>query len=329
MKTSNTLGILLMAIAVLAMAPAAALAQQSANDPDAKCLKCHSKKLKKTLEDGETMFLQVSADDFGQSVHRVIGCTGCHRDVPKGKHPSRQPISSQRDYSLKHNDTCRQCHAAKYTDYKHSVHASLVAEGDARAPVCSDCHSAHAIQERAVYEPVSGEPCSKCHGEIYDAYAQSVHGLARANGNVIREDHIQAPICADCHKSHDVDAVAASDYLRSTCLDCHDGAAVAHEKWLPNATGIIRRKRPPEIIMNDALFPRVDMYRGAVRFTMPRKARYTMELIDSQGATMFSSQCQGHEWTVPVWHLHSGSYFAHIRALGSKGAIVKRFVYIR
>jgi hypothetical protein len=236
MKTSNTLGILLMAIAVLAMAPAAALAQQSANDPDAKCLKCHSKKLKKTLEDGETMFLQVSADDFGQSVHRVIGCTGCHRDVPKGKHPSRQPISSQRDYSLKHNDTCRQCHAAKYTDYKHSVHASLVAEGDAGAPVCSDCHSAHAIQERAVYEPVSGEPCSKCHGEIYDAYAQSVHGLARANGNVIREDHIQAPICADCHKSHDVDAVAASDYLRSTCLDCHDGAAVAHEKWLPNAT---------------------------------------------------------------------------------------------
>jgi len=182
MKTSNMLGILLMAIAVLAMAPAAALAQQSTSDPDAKCLKCHSKKLKKTLEDGETMFLQVSADDFGQSVHRVIGCTGCHRDVPKGKHPSRQPISSQRDYSLKHNDTCRQCHAAKYTDYKHSVHASLVAEGDARAPVCSDCHSAHAIQERAVYEPVSGEPCSKCHGDIYDAYAQSVHGLARANG---------------------------------------------------------------------------------------------------------------------------------------------------
>jgi len=235
MKTSNMLGILLMAIAVLAMAPAAALAQQSTSDPDAKCLKCHSKKLKKTLEDGETMFLQVSADDFGQSVHRVIGCTGCHRDVPKGKHPSRQPISSQRDYSLKHNDTCRQCHAAKYTDYKHSVHASLVAEGDARAPVCSDCHSAHAIQERAVYEPVSGEPCSQCHGDIYDAYAQSVHGLARANGNVIREGHIQAPICADCHKSHDVDAVAASDYLRSTCLDCHDGAAVAHEKWLPNA----------------------------------------------------------------------------------------------
>jgi hypothetical protein len=225
----------MLVIALLAGLPAAALAQQSPDNPDAKCLKCHSKKLQKKLEDGETMFLQISGGDFETSVHRVIGCTGCHRDVPKGKHPSREPISSQRDYSLRHNDTCRQCHAAKYTAYEGSVHARLVEGGDAKAPVCSDCHSAHAIQQRAVYEPVSGEPCSRCHGEIYDAYSQSVHGLARTNGNVIREGHIQAPICADCHRSHDVTAVAASNYLRNTCLDCHDGAAVAHEKWLPNA----------------------------------------------------------------------------------------------
>jgi hypothetical protein len=218
----------MLVIALLAGLPAAALAQQSPDNPDAKCLKCHSKKLQKKLEDGETMFLQISGGDFETSVHRVIGCTGCHRDVPKGKHPSREPISSQRDYSLRHNDTCRQCHAAKYTAYKGSVHARLVEGGDAKAPVCSDCHSAHAIQQRAVYEPVSGE-------QIYDAYSQSVHGLARTNGNVIREGHIQAPICADCHRSHDVTAVAASNYLRNTCLDCHDGAAVAHEKWLPNA----------------------------------------------------------------------------------------------
>jgi len=235
MKSRTSLGSLLMAIALLLALPAAALAQQQPDDPDAKCLKCHSKKLKKTLEDGATMMLQVSGEGFEQSVHRVIGCTGCHRDVPKGKHPSREPISSQRAYSLKHNDTCRQCHAAKYKAYKGSVHASMVAAGNDAAPVCSDCHSAHAIQQRAVYEPVSGEPCSGCHQAIYDAYASSVHGLARANGNVIREEHIKAPICADCHLAHDVTAVAASDYLRSTCLDCHEGAEAAHEKWLPNA----------------------------------------------------------------------------------------------
>ena len=46
---------------------------------------------------------------------------------------------------------------------------------------------------------------------------------------------MQAPICSGCHQAHDVTAVAASDYLRDTCLDCHEGAAVAHEQWLPNA----------------------------------------------------------------------------------------------
>ena len=115
MKTMTTLGSLLLAVAMLAALPVTASAQQTADDPDAKCLKCHSKKLKKKLEDGETMFLQISAEDFDQSVHRVIGCTGCHRDVAKGKHPSRQPIASRREYSLKHNQTCSQCHAAKYT----------------------------------------------------------------------------------------------------------------------------------------------------------------------------------------------------------------------
>ena len=107
MKTRVTWISLLVAAALLAAAPAAFAASETPADPDAKCLKCHSKKLKKKLEDGETMFLQVSGDEFGQSVHQVIGCTGCHRDVPKGKHPSRQPISSRREYSLKHNEIGR------------------------------------------------------------------------------------------------------------------------------------------------------------------------------------------------------------------------------
>lgn len=226
---------LLLAAAILAAAPGVWAAEAPSDDPDAKCLKCHSKKLKKKLEDGETMFLQVDGDEFGQSVHQVIGCTGCHRDVAKGKHPSKQPIASRRAYSLKHNQTCSQCHEVTHSEYADSVHARLVADGNEQAPVCSDCHSAHSIQPRAVYEPVSGEPCSTCHQEIYQAYEQSVHGQARAKGNVIREAHVRAPICSDCHQSHETTAVAASDYLRDTCLDCHDTAAVAHEQWLPNA----------------------------------------------------------------------------------------------
>lgn len=224
-----------LAIALLAVATAVWPAEPAPDDPDVKCLKCHSKKLKKVLEDGETMFLQINGEEFGQSVHSVIGCTGCHRDVAKSKHPSRTPVASRREYSLKHNQTCGQCHEAIQAEYTDSVHASMVADGNASAPVCSDCHSSHSIQPRAAYEPVSGEPCSTCHQEIYQAYAQSVHGQARAKGNVIREAHVRAPICSDCHQAHDTSALAAVNYLRDTCLDCHDTAAVAHEQWLPNA----------------------------------------------------------------------------------------------
>jgi hypothetical protein len=236
MKIYATLAGLLIATTLWAVAPATGLAEEaSAADPDAKCLKCHSKKLKKKLEDGEKMSLQVMAADFEDSVHNVIGCTGCHRDIGKSKHPSKKPISSRRDYSAMQNETCSQCHAAKAEAYEGSIHASLVGNGNASAPLCSDCHQTHAVKPMAVYQPVSGEPCKACHEEIFDAYAQSVHGLARSNGNAIRPDHIQAPICADCHSAHDVNAVATVDHLQSTCLDCHDGASSAHEEWLPNS----------------------------------------------------------------------------------------------
>jgi hypothetical protein len=229
----------MLAAALVAAAPAGARAdgQEQVADPDAKCLKCHSKGLKKKLDDGETMSLKVDAAHFEDSVHNVIGCTGCHRDLTRIKHPKeKRSFASQRAYSVEQNQNCRQCHEAKFTAYEGSIHASLAGGGDVNAPVCTDCHGAHAVQPLAVYEPVSGEPCSNCHQEIYDAYAQSVHGQARANGNVIRPNHVQAPLCADCHSAHEVNAVASIDHLQSTCMDCHEGAAGAHDQWLPNAS---------------------------------------------------------------------------------------------
>lgn len=239
MNTRQLLGIVMFAAALLAAAPAAGLADQQvqATNPDAKCVKCHSKGLKKKLEDGEKMSLKVDAAHFEDSVHSVIGCTGCHRDITKIKHPKeKRAITSARAYSVEQNETCRQCHEAKFAAYEGSIHASLVKGGDDQAPLCSDCHSSHAVQPMAVYEPVTGEPCASCHQDIYEAYAESVHGMARSDGNVIRPDHVQAPLCADCHSAHDVNAVASINHLQETCLDCHEGAASAHDKWLPNAS---------------------------------------------------------------------------------------------
>lgn len=212
------------------------LAAATASDKDAKCLACHSMKLNKSMEDGEKLSLHVPAADFTESVHSKFGCTSCHRDIGNRDHPkAKVSINSQREYAIEKNESCRKCHAAKFKQYEGSIHASLVADGNDAAPLCTDCHSAHAVKSLASYEPLTGEPCKNCHENIFEAYAESVHGAARANGNVIRDSHIQAPICADCHQAHEIQAVAASDRLQSTCLNCHDGASAAHEEWLPNA----------------------------------------------------------------------------------------------
>lgn len=238
MKTGTTIGALLIALALWALTPSAALAavhHDEVSSPDLKCLKCHSKGLKKKLEDGEVMSLKINVDEFKTSVHNVIGCTGCHRDIPDAKHPSKQPIENRRAYSLKHNQTCSQCHETKYAEYKSGIHASLVEAGNEESPLCSDCHSSHSIRHWASYEPVDGEPCSSCHEDIYEAYAGSVHGTALDDGNAIRGNHVKAPFCSDCHQSHDISGVATTEHLVERCVSCHEVAELAHEQWLPNA----------------------------------------------------------------------------------------------
>jgi len=220
---------------LISAAVSANVSEKPAVAADAKCLKCHSKNLTKTLEDGDKLSLHIAEPEFSNSVHGKIGCTGCHREIAGRKHPAKETISDHRAFSLQQNQNCRSCHAGKFNQYESSVHAHLVAEGNPKAPMCTDCHSAHAVQPMAVYEPVTGLPCKNCHEDIYEAYAQSVHGKARSEGNVIRASHIQAPICADCHSAHDVTAVASGEQLKATCLNCHDNARQAHAEWLPNS----------------------------------------------------------------------------------------------
>ena len=226
----------MLAVTLQLVPVAASMADESTSDHDTKCLVCHAMKLTKSLDNGDQLSLQVSVADFTESVHSSFGCTSCHQDIANRQHPGRKvAINNRRDYSVEQNENCRNCHAAKFKEYEGSIHASLVAEGNHAAPLCADCHSAHAVRSVSVYEPSIGQPCKNCHDEIFEAYVQSVHGEARVSGNVIRASHIQAPICADCHRAHEITAVEASDRLQSTCLTCHEGASMAHEDWLPNA----------------------------------------------------------------------------------------------
>jgi hypothetical protein len=225
-----------LALAVIPASLAASVDEKALTADDAKCLKCHSKQLKKSMDDGAKMSLHVAELDFADSVHSRIGCTACHQDIAQRKHPKEKiAISNQRSYSLEMNQVCGNCHEENARQYEGSIHARLVASGSDAAPVCTNCHNPHAVKAVSVYEPATGEACRSCHEPIFEAYAQSVHGEARAAGNTIRDSHIQAPICADCHHAHDVSAVSAQELVQSTCLSCHEEARVAHKQWLPNA----------------------------------------------------------------------------------------------
>lgn len=199
---------------------------------DKACQKCHdSDDIKvKITEAGESLSLRVSTKELLASMHNETSCTDCHEDAD-GKDHGKVPVpmKSKRDYRLSFQDACTTCHKKNVADFKDSVHAMLVKEGSDKAPTCSDCHNSHTVRSVKLVEPIANVPCANCHKEIFKAYSEDVHGLERiAKGK-------SAPLCADCHKAHAIQAATLGDGIREACLNCHKDAAVKHDAWLPNS----------------------------------------------------------------------------------------------
>jgi hypothetical protein len=214
-------------LALAGMTASASAAALSAGDQQ--CLGCHGMQgLEKPLADGGSLSLHIPGDSFAQSVHSAIGCTGCHADVNLASHPpATNPISSKRNFSLAMVQVCRTCHSAQFEQWGKSVHAALVREGNPAAPICTSCHSPHAVIKGAA-ESMDTVPCKACHGAIFTAYAASVHGVLRSHGVT------QAPLCFGCHGAHGVSVPTAGAGLKNVCLGCHTNALAAHQTWLPN-----------------------------------------------------------------------------------------------
>ena len=195
------------ALAALAYLPAAA----ALSDDDKRCLACHAQEgLKKNLGKGDTLSLHVQGDDFARSVHGDLGCGACHSDIELKQHPGPgKRIGSAREYAVAKVEVCGQCHEDKAKLFEGSVHASTLRQGNLWAPVCTDCHGSHTVRARAAQEPMNGISCRKCHDDIFDAYAGSMHGLARGKTGAVK-----APICVDCHRAHDVSPASTGTRLR-------------------------------------------------------------------------------------------------------------------
>jgi hypothetical protein len=195
------------------------------------CLKCHDKEgEQKTLDNKEKLSLHVSTGAFEASEHRKTECEDCHSDIDAKTHGKvKKSIESKRAYTLSMKDSCRECHKKPFKTYEDGLHAALVKAGDEKAPLCSDCHNSHTLRSVKIITPIAETPCARCHEDIYKAYARDVHGLERAAKGKA------APICATCHKTHDVKAASFGDGIKDSCLGCHKEAAAQHKDWLPNA----------------------------------------------------------------------------------------------
>lgn len=212
--------------------PAKPVTESDLSDETRACLKCHDDPAiaPKALGDGGTLSMQVSMKAYLASMHAVNDCSDCHSDLDDKTHGKvKTPLASRREMTASMQDSCRDCHKKKVKQYDDGIHALLAKQGDPKAPLCADCHNAHTQPSVKLVAPIEQTPCKSCHDKIFDAYKADVHGLER----VLQGK--KAPICADCHRAHDIQAASFDKAPRESCLGCHDNALAEHEKWLPNA----------------------------------------------------------------------------------------------
>lgn len=195
------------------IAAAAGNAADALSEGDKQCLGCHGTDgLKKELAGGKMLSLHVQGDGFAKSVHGVIGCAACHADVDLKTHSQKpKTIASTREYSITMAKICGGCHAEALKQNETSVHAMLLTSGNLSAPVCTDCHSSHAVSPKTAYDT-----CVGCH-----LPAMEGHQKWLPNAGL----HLEVVSCAACH------APAAQ---RMVDLRLYDGVV---KKWVSEKEG--------------------------------------------------------------------------------------------
>jgi hypothetical protein len=161
-------------------------------------------------------------------------CTNCH--TAHRELPASDPDSTVNPKNVP--STCGQCHHGIQEQFVNSVHSATVTRTGQPLPVCSDCHTAHAIQ-RADQDQFKLEimnKCGRCHAAITKTYFDTYHG------KVSRLGYTKTAKCYDCHGAHDILKVTdpRSHLSRAnvveTCRKCHHDATRRFAGYLTHAT---------------------------------------------------------------------------------------------
>ena len=116
------------------------------------------------------------------------------------------------------------------------MHAAALKKGDSRAPVCADCHTAHAIQRADTDASRLGATaeCGSCHAAVAESFTRTFHGKVTQLGSA------RAAACADCHGAHDIlpasnpASTVSPKNLQTTCGACHQGANARFVQYDPH-----------------------------------------------------------------------------------------------
>ena len=215
------------------------------------CLGCHGlpgMKGRTANDEIVSLYIQPAEHEVNFHTQAGVGCKFCHLDQGEYPHASSSfatcsvchgmngekvdktaeliftlPYQDPREFTLSFNTACSQCHQEKYDQVAESVHTRLAEAGNKYAPMCVDCHGAHAISE--ANRQTQSAICKKCHEGEYNQYKDSVHGAALED-----EANPDVPTCGGCHGSHAVKGPSNTDFRQiaatEICGKCHSDPAV-------------------------------------------------------------------------------------------------------
>lgn len=187
------------------------------------CMGCHGHEMSTEFKDGEKLSLLVETKELHASAHSSLSCSDCHFGFSSESHV-RRAFKSRRDYTLAASAICCRCHFDKYSKTMESIHYAMISQGNLKAPTCSDCHGAHGVSYVSDDRVNSARKCRGCHGDIYEIYANSVHGAA-----LFGENNRDVPICVDCHSAHEIRDPLTREYherIPELCSGCHGDVRV-------------------------------------------------------------------------------------------------------
>lgn len=212
------------------------------------CGHCHGKNGMAQKRGLDSVFPKYVDSIHGYALNKegllvAANCQSCH-----GSHKilSRNDPQSP-TFKANIPNTCGQCHAKINTEFMDGAHGRAIAAGKMKAPVCSDCHTAHAIQQptEASFRMQSTPICGSCHKDKLSTYHDTFHSQLGLLGG-----YVETARCWDCHEAHDVrgakDPTSPINKanLVATCGKCHAGANLSFVQYQPHANARDRKLNP-------------------------------------------------------------------------------------